>query len=211
MRHFNFLTAIAIGLTFLCSSQSNAEDFDDTIIAFEIGYRYDNLNFTSRDYKRQSIAIEKQHWKDISTMAFGISASTYTEYNVFIKGKLDYGKVYHANLRIDNPFFNSLDRFHQWHTGGNTYAANIAVGFPIWFNCTCDWLHFIPLVGFDYDRLKLRGHERIHTPGLCDEFSSSSSTSSYRVRRCFVKSRFHNRVKVESPFAGIDFVATCCR
>lgn len=179
---------------FFSTTPLSADDFEDTLLGLNLGYRNDSLQI-STDAKLPSInVVRKQSWQDISLFTYGISGSTYAQYNIFLRGKLEYGKMLGSGASVQSPILDLLEANHKRVTRGNTYEGLLLVGFPIWRNC-CDNFHIIPLVGYDYDRLKYKGRD--HLRRLTD------------LTECY-KARIHNIVTIQGCVAGIDAVYTCC-
>lgn len=184
---------------FSTSHPLSAEDFDNTAIALRIGYRNDDIHINAHNKLQGANIFRKQSWNNISIFTYGINASTYTEYNVFLRGKLNYGYIMHMGVSVDNPLVNDFTRSRNHNTRGTTYEGEIAVGFPLWIR-RCDNYHFIPLVGYSFNRIKARSRDHIHLL-LNDSFDSSSHHVNGNIR---------GQVHIQGPFAGIDFVYRCC-
>jgi hypothetical protein len=179
---------------FLCGSISlAAEDMDDTPLGFSVGYRNDNFSRKARSKLLGANFIRQESYKDVSIVTYGANFATYNQYNVYIRGKLNYGQVIHLNASVKTPLLDLLHLKHNHNPRGNTYDGELAVGFPVFF--WCQDFHFIPLVGYNYDRLKLRSKDHlnidINTP-LC------------------LSGNIRNRITIQGPFVGIDFIYQCC-
>src|SRR5262249_5070366 len=141
----------------------------------QIGYRQDNFKLTTKNHQNDPLIITKQDWKNVQSWTLGINGETCTEYNVFIKGKVTYGWVYKSDFSWETPLINS-NLFHpKAGPHGRNYDANIAVGFPFWWNwCEncCDTIRFVPLVGFSWNRMNFKSRGRFSGEDISSDSSS---------------------------------------
>lgn len=181
------LSALFISSTFTLHS----DDLDDTYIGFQVGYRNDNFHVVTKPHRDRSISeplLKKHSWPNVSSYNFGLNAYTYTEYNIFFKGKLSYGQVIRSRSEFETPEV-FRDNFRgKSKPKGTTYEGEIAIGFPIWLNC-CDTLRIIPLVGYNYNRFNYNGRG-----SFLPDFEGASD----------IPTKAYTHVTVQSPWVGFD-------
>lgn len=169
-----------------------SDDLDDTYIGFQAGYRNDNFHVVTKpphyNEEPSDFFLRKHSWPNISSYNFGINAYTYTEYNIFFKGKFSYGHVIRSRSE-----FETREVFRDNFRGkakpkGTTYEGEIAIGFPIWLNC-CDTLRIIPLVGYNYNRFNYNGKG-----SFLPEIEASIS----------IPTKAYTHTTIQSPWVGFD-------
>jgi hypothetical protein len=186
-------------VTFLVGASSYANANNGTV-AFEVGYRQDNVSLT-KDFDHD-LKIH-HHFKDLDIFQIGVKAKGALGCNFYGRAEGSWGWV------LDGEYEQRLSAHGRGSCGGSfeftdsiknvvddryVFDANVAVGYPFYF-CDCT-LSLAPVVGYSFDEQNLRVDN-------CDGDDSYYDCGGFDLADGCCKHKFINRWY--GPFLGVDF------